>query len=427
MREITVATVQMKPELGHIGNNLVKMSDYVSSIVASQKVDLIIFPELITSGYELGVQFTELAQRVPGPAVNLIAQRAADAGVFIAFGMPTKEKVESILYNSAVLIGPGGELIGAYHKVHLRGEERMAFREGFKVPVFETGEIGKIGLMIGHDLAFPEMSRVMALEGAELVCVLADWESQHSEEWRTYVRARAFENALFIAAANRVGEDVTMRFGGGSMIVGPRGKVYAALDSETEAVRTLIAEQQTLIKELAEVKALPEKDIKDSKEAQAVLEAAKVAAVQTAEKVEKIEATAEAKADKSADVAKTDTPNTAEQPKPEHAKDSASAEKPADGVKAEAAKTDKSKAEAEKMDAKTDDKPNLPAPAAEAKPAKSEGDKALKKPADPRKAEPQEGFCIARVDLDEVRRYREEFQTLQTRQPTAYKIIVKRY
>jgi predicted amidohydrolase len=60
----------MKPELGNVGNNLVKMSDYISDIVRDQKVDLIVFPELAISGYELGMQFTELAQRVPGAAVN---------------------------------------------------------------------------------------------------------------------------------------------------------------------------------------------------------------------------------------------------------------------------------------------------------------------------------------------------------------------
>jgi len=122
MREITVATVQMKPTLGDSEANLVKMSEFVSRIVSQQKVDLIVFPELITSGYELGLRFTELAQRVPGPAINLMAQRAADAGVYIAFGLVTKEKVESILYNSAVLVGPEGELVGHYNKVHLRGE-----------------------------------------------------------------------------------------------------------------------------------------------------------------------------------------------------------------------------------------------------------------------------------------------------------------
>lgn len=234
-REITIATVQMKPELGNSENNLVKMSEQISKIASQQKVDLIVFPELMTTGYELGVKFTELAQRVPGPAVNLMSQRAADAGVYIAFGMPTKEKVESILFNSAILVGPEGELVGSYNKVHLRGEERMAFREGFKLPVFQT-EIGRIGLLIGWDLAFPEVARSLVLEGAELIVVIADWETAHIEEYKTYLRARACENAVFVAAANRVGEDVTLNFGGCSMIVGPRGNVIAEIlpDAETK-------------------------------------------------------------------------------------------------------------------------------------------------------------------------------------------------
>jgi predicted amidohydrolase len=147
--------------------------------------------------------------------------------------MASKEKVESVLYNSAVLVGPEGELVEVYHKVHLRGEERMAFREGFKLPVIET-EIGTLGLMIGYDLAFPEVARAMTLEGAEVLCVLANWEASGLDEWKTYMRARAYENAVFIAGANRVGEDVTMTFGGESMIVGPRGEIHASLAGSTD-------------------------------------------------------------------------------------------------------------------------------------------------------------------------------------------------
>jgi predicted amidohydrolase len=233
MREITVATVQMKPRLGEAEENLVKMSETVSKIASQQKVDLIVFPELITSGYELGVRFTELAQRVPGPTINLLAQRANEYGVYIAFGMVTKEKVESVLYNSAVLVGPDGELLDVYNKIHLRGEERMAFREGFKLPVIPT-EVGNIGLMIGYDLAFPEVARSLALDGADIICVMANWEASNIDEWKTYTRARAYENSVFIAAANRVGEDVTLNFGGESMIVGPRGQIHASLANETD-------------------------------------------------------------------------------------------------------------------------------------------------------------------------------------------------
>lgn len=292
MREVTIATVQFQPKLGEPEENLVKMSDFVSKIASQQKVDLIVFPELATSGYELGVRFTEVAQRIPGPSINLMAQRAAEFGVYIAFGLVTKEKVESVIYNSAVLVGPDGELLGSYNKVHLKGEERMAFREGFRFPVIDT-EIGSIGLMLGWDLAFPEVSRSLSLEGAEILCLLANWESTEMEEYRIYVKSRAFENATFIAASNRVGEDVTLNFGGESMIVGPRGKVHAAISAKADA--------------------------KD--------------------------------------------------------------EKPAEGA-------EKAKKEEPKV---------------------------------------QEGYAVARIDLEDVRKNREQFQMMQERQPTAYRTIVKRY
>ncbi|WP_119072519.1 carbon-nitrogen hydrolase family protein [Aggregatilinea lenta] len=310
MREITVATVQMKPALGEIEDNLVKMSEFVSKIASQQKVDLIVFPELITSGYELGVRFTELAQRIPGPSVNVLAQRAAEFGVYIAFGMAAKERVESVLYNSAVLVGPDGELVGNYNKIHLRGEERMAFREGFRLPVFET-EFGVLGLMLGWDLAFPEVARSLTLEGAELLAVMANWEADQMEEWRTFVRARSYENGLFVAAANRAGEDVTLSFGGESMVVGPGGKTYAYLETPT--------------------------------------------------------------------------------PEPE---------KPAEPEKKDEAAGDE----------KTPEKKAEKKSAAEAKPG-----------------EPPEGFVVARIDLEDVRRHREERQTIQARQPSVYRALVRRY
>jgi predicted amidohydrolase len=179
------------------------------------------------------VRFTEMAQRVPGPTVNLMAQRANEYGVYIAFGMVTKEKVESVLYNSAVLVGPDGELLDMYNKIHLRGEERMAFREGYQLPVIPT-EVGNIGLMIGYDLAFPEVARSLVLDGAEVLAVVANWEAASIDEWKTYIRARAYENAVFVAASNRVGEDVTLNFGGESAVVGPRGQVHATLANETD-------------------------------------------------------------------------------------------------------------------------------------------------------------------------------------------------
>jgi len=240
MHEITVAVVQMAPQLVKVEENLITMGKFVDKICAEQKMDLIVFPELVTTGYELGLRFTEVAERVPGHSVNLLAQRAADYSTHIVFGLVTKEKVESILYNAAVVIGPDGEILGEYRKLHLPGEERMAFRPGFRLPVFET-TFGLMGVLLGWDLAFPEAARSLALDGAEVLCACADWGHAPAqdrevavEEWRTYVHARALENSLYVVASNRIGEEYSYQFFGDSRVVGPRGETHVSIDEEVE-------------------------------------------------------------------------------------------------------------------------------------------------------------------------------------------------
>jgi predicted amidohydrolase len=233
MREATIALVQFHPQLGQVTENLERMGKMIDQICHTQKVDLIVFPELATSGYENGVNFTELAEQIPGYTTNFLGKLATDFHVHLALGMVVKHKVESIIYNSAVLIGPDGEVMGEYRKVHLKGEEKLAFRAGFKFPVLET-DFGNVGLLVGWDLAFPEAARSLALDGAEVLAVCANWEAPHIEEWRAYLLARAYENSVFVAGANRVGEEYTYSFFGESMIIGPRGELYAQVPKGEE-------------------------------------------------------------------------------------------------------------------------------------------------------------------------------------------------
>ncbi len=233
MREVTIAVVQMHPRLNDVPANLERMAELIGEICMRQKTDLIVFPELVTTGYECGVRFTDQAERVPGPSVNLIAQRAREFSTHVAIGLVLKEKVESVLYDAAVLIGPDGELIGDYRKVHLKGEERLTFRPGYRFSVFECG-FGNVGLLLGWDLAFPEAARSLVLDGAEVIAVLSNWEEPHVDEWRSYVLARAFENAVYVAAANRVGEEYTLSFFGDSLLVGPRGDLHASVEDPGE-------------------------------------------------------------------------------------------------------------------------------------------------------------------------------------------------
>jgi predicted amidohydrolase len=234
MRQITVATVQMAPKLGEVEANLQYMAKWVEEICKQQKVDLIVFPELVTTGYECGVRFSDLAEQLSGHVVNYLGERAADFRVHVAFGMVEKQKVESVIYDSAVLLDPQGEVNHVYRKIHLRGEERLAFRAGYRFTVAETA-FGIVGLLLGWDLAFPEAARCVTLQGAELLCICANWERPHSGAWSRYVFTRALENALFVAAANRVGEEYTYEFFGGSLIIGPQGEVHSTLDEGVEA------------------------------------------------------------------------------------------------------------------------------------------------------------------------------------------------
>ncbi|MCY3708439.1 MAG: carbon-nitrogen hydrolase family protein [Caldilineaceae bacterium] len=249
-REITVALVQMAPALTSAEENLRKMGEFVERICTTQPVDLIVFPELSYTGTELGLRATTLAERVPGHATNYLAKRADDYNTYIVFGLVIKEKVESILYNGLACLGPDGEVMSSYHKVHLLGEERQVYRSGFRF-INVDADWGRFGLMIGSDLIFPEAARSLTLDGAELIVLAANWEIGHHEQWRAHIVSRAAENALYVAAANRVGEDPTIQFAGDSILAGPDGDLYTVLEEPMEgyAVATIDLDRVRAIRE----------------------------------------------------------------------------------------------------------------------------------------------------------------------------------
>lgn len=262
MAKVTVAVVQTQPKLGDLDANLYQMADTVERICSQEDTDLIVFPELATTGVENGVGFNRLAERVPGHQFNVLATKAADFSTHIVFGLPTKEKVESIFYNAAVVIGPDGDLMGEYRKIHLKGEEKLSFRPGYRFSVFDTA-FGTLGVMIGWDLAFPEAARVQVLQGAEILCVPAAYEEPYVDEWRAFCVSRAAENGAFLLAANRIGEEPSRQYFGESMIVAPDGEVlsslrqpeedappspgYAFATIETDAVRRYREEMQIIM------------------------------------------------------------------------------------------------------------------------------------------------------------------------------------
>ncbi|CAA19069.1 mitochondrial omega-amidase [Schizosaccharomyces pombe] len=233
-----IACVQMAPKVCDVKHNLQKMSSYVHEVMESNpSTNLILFPELITSGYECGNTFTQIAEIAgEGPSFKTMSNLAAKYHVNIIYGFPEKEEKQSnIIYNSCIYITENGNLGGVYRKVHLFDTERKHFKKGSDFPIFETS-FGKLGVMICWDTAFPEVARIHALNGADLLVVATNWENPYSDDWDLVTKARAFENCIPLVAANRVGTDEKLSFFGHSKIIGPTGKVIKALDEEKEGV-----------------------------------------------------------------------------------------------------------------------------------------------------------------------------------------------
>lgn len=236
--KISVSCAQLLPKLGDRAANLEKMSAYVEQIMAEKPgTNLIVFPELMTSGYEgTPEMFQELAETLPnGESMQVMGALAKKHHVHIIYGLPERDPVlTDVLYNAAVLINSDGIAVGTYRKVHPFADEKRWCRAGCEVPVFDT-EIGKLGIMICWDTGFPEIARCCALKGADLLVVSTNWEDPYADDWDLITKARSFDNTLHLVAANRIGDDgKTLSFFGHSKIMGPTGREIAALDERKE-------------------------------------------------------------------------------------------------------------------------------------------------------------------------------------------------
>jgi predicted amidohydrolase len=224
-RHVKVTGVQMACSLGNVPKNIKKATRLIVKAGRSDP-DFICLPELFSTGYVLHERFKECAEPVNGPTFQKLKSLAGEIGCYIIAGIPEASSAQ--IHNSALIVGPGGELVGNSRKIHLPFDadsmEKRYFTPGNQADVFET-KAGKIGVEICYDLVFPEVSRALAVKGAELLFVIAAWETTRIHVWDTLTRARAIENGLFLVGVNRVGREKGISFPGRSVIVNPLGEV----------------------------------------------------------------------------------------------------------------------------------------------------------------------------------------------------------
>jgi predicted amidohydrolase len=246
-----IAIYQGPAEAGSVARNLALLETRAGE-AAGRGARLMICPEMFLSGYNIGPeQASRLAEPAEGPTLTRVAALAKGYGIALLLGYPERGG-DGAIYNAVRLIGRDGRGLANYRKCHLFGDlDRAMFRAGDgPSAVIELDGI-RVGLLICYDVEFPESVRLLALAGADLVAVPTALMDPFEVVVRTLVPARAVENQVFLAYANRCGREGDLRYCGLSCVVGPDGTdlvragrgeelVFADLDLDRlRAARTL--------------------------------------------------------------------------------------------------------------------------------------------------------------------------------------------
>jgi predicted amidohydrolase len=200
------------------------------------QADIAVLPELWISGaFDLPLA-REVAAPLDFPVLERIRAMAKVADTWVHAGSYAERLPDGRTFNTAVLIGPDGEIVATYRKRHLFGfatGERTLITAGEALIVAET-PLGHTGIATCYDLRFPEMFRDLVEAGAETFLVASGWPTPRIGHWDVLTRARAIEDQAWMVACNGVGSHADITLGGHSIVIDPTGNVVAeAGDDET--------------------------------------------------------------------------------------------------------------------------------------------------------------------------------------------------
>ncbi len=232
MNPFRIALAQVEPQLFQKEANLEKAEQAIHQAV-SQHASAVLFPELYLTGYSLGTRAVEMAESPEGPSIRRVADLARRYQIAVVMGYAELSPEGQGAYDAAIALNDQGQVVGSYRKVHLFQAETGWFLPGNDSMILDFG-LGPVGLLICYDLEFPETARQLALQGARWIAVCTGnmQPNQHLQE--VYLQARAAENRLWIALANRVGCEGALTFFGGSGVADPAGSlVVQAGEKET--------------------------------------------------------------------------------------------------------------------------------------------------------------------------------------------------
>jgi len=234
VRPFVAAGLQVGPVPGPvtpdaIADNITAALDETRRCVDATRAELVVVPETVTTGFAPGLgsdDLWDLVAPIPGPLTAAAQATAADLGIHLVWPTYEAGPGRGTVYNSAAVIGPTGGVLGVYRKTHLFPAEQAWVTPGDDVLVVGT-DLGRVGSVICFDGDFPELVRIEAGLGAEVV-VRPSAFLRAADIWELTTRARAYDNHVYVVAPNAVGIDAGGHvYFGNSLIVGPTGEVLA--------------------------------------------------------------------------------------------------------------------------------------------------------------------------------------------------------
>ncbi len=247
MENCKISLVQMESRVGETEENLKKIKHFVEAAKV-QETDIICFPEMAVHGYALD-ECVLWEEGVREKSIQFLSKLSQVNEMTILTGFCEKED-RDLFYITQVVCFPDGR-VQRYRKTHLGEREKKRFVSGDVLPVFHEPK-ATFGIEICWDSHFPEVSTVLSLQGAEIIFVphASPLSSLRRRElWLKYIPARAYDNTVFVACCNLVGTNgKDKQFGGGILVVDPKGNIIAQDFTEKESMVTvfLAADQVNL-------------------------------------------------------------------------------------------------------------------------------------------------------------------------------------
>ncbi|MFF3642861.1 carbon-nitrogen family hydrolase [Streptomyces sp. NPDC002564] len=218
-----------------VNSRRTRVSSLVREVAERERPDLVVLPELWTTGAFAYESFGAEAEPLRGPTYEAMAKAASDAGVWLHAGsIPERAPSadgsgEGPLHNTSLVFSPDGELAAAYRKIHRFGfdqGEAVLMAAGSELTTVRTPD-ATLGLATCYDLRFPELFRGLVDEGAEMFVVPAGWPARRREHWLLFARARAVEDQAYVLACGTGGTHAGVPQAGHSVVVDPWGEVLA--------------------------------------------------------------------------------------------------------------------------------------------------------------------------------------------------------